>query len=80
MSNFKHVWKCPYCDAGDNEKWNKSCYYKLIDHIKDKHLDKAFSDMVCRFKTESKKQLIDSRWRFFRKCIKSTKIKGKDHD
>jgi hypothetical protein len=55
---INNEWWCPYCDERGETKWNKQAYRELMGHIKEKHTDEAFSELVGKYNINAKKHLI----------------------
>jgi hypothetical protein len=68
-----YSWNCPHCDKVGFTKWNKSCYYQLVEHCQEEHLEEAFTAVLDRLKRltdKGKKEMINSHWAVFNKDIK----------
>jgi len=63
-----YSWKCPYCDKQGFTEWNKSCYYQIIEHCQEEHLEQSFDDLIKILKKQSpefKKNMLNSQWNVF---------------
>ena len=68
-----YSWSCPYCEKVGFTQFNKSCYYQLVEHCQEHHLNEAFDAVINRLKRatdKGKKQMIDNHWGVFNKDIK----------
>ena len=66
-----YSWRCPYCDKEGFTKWNKSCFYQIVDHCKKEHLDLTFTRITERHTFKGKEKMLDNNWGFFNSCVKT---------
>ena len=66
-----YYWQCPYCESKGLTKYNKSCFYQLVEHCKKHHLNVTFENIVNNKTRVQKSNLIDANWGFFGKNIKT---------